>query len=169
MFMDSMIVDIGSSNVESTLKKIQQYKSSHEEFDYFIVPTIPGVKWQVDTKATLLELIKIGVKPSKIRLVFNFVTNQSKLENDFEMTINAAKALKVRIPTVGIDENEVYEKLKLLNSNMDQLLANKDLREKARAETDATKKRELISLMNLQRLANTAKENLDAVYKDLGL
>lgn len=169
MFEDNMIIDIGSSNVENTLKKIQQYANSHEEFDYFLIPTIPGVKWQVDTKSTIVELIKMGIKPNKIRLVFNFVTNQNKLEDDFEMVIGAAKDVKIRVPTVGVETNEVYEKLKLLNLSIDDLLGDKDLREKARAETDANKKRELIAKMNLQRLAVTAKKNLDEVYKDLAL
>lgn len=169
VFEDNMVVDIGSSNVENTLKKIQQYADSHEEFDYFLIPTIPGVKWQVDTKSTIVELSKMGIKPNKIRLVFNFVTNQNKLDDDFEMVIDAAKRAKIRIPTVGIETNEVYEKLKLLNLSMDDLLKDTDLRAKARTETDVTKKREMIAKMNLQRLAMTAKKNLDEVFKDLSL
>lgn len=167
--MDNLIIDIGSSNIETIINKIKLHEDSHEEFDYFIVPLISGDKQQVDTKSTLVELIRLGVKASKIRLIFNFVEKQEKIERDFEFIIDAAKKLKIRVPNVGIQENEVFEKLRILNKSIEEILQMEDLRTQFSAATDPIKKEELRTLIGVQRTAKTAKKNLDEVFKDLAL
>lgn len=169
MLLDDIVVDVGSSNIEGTIKKMKEFRGSHEEFDYFVVPTDTGHKQQIDTQATILELVELGIKPSKIRLIFNKVDKMDKLEADFADVIGKAKPLKIRIPNIGIARNEVYERLRLSNMTIEQLLAMKDLRTQAREATDIAKKKELLALFATQSLAINAKENLDAVYKDLAL
>ena len=71
--VDNVVVDIGASNVEDLLSLMRKYRGSHEDFDYFIVPTVPALKQQQDTIATLAELARIGIPAAKIRLVFNLV------------------------------------------------------------------------------------------------
>ena len=34
------VVDVGASNVEDLLALMRKYKDSHEDFDYYIVPTV---------------------------------------------------------------------------------------------------------------------------------
>lgn len=169
MLLDDIVVDVGSSNIEGTIKKMKEFRGSHEEFDYFVVPTDTGHKQQIDTQSTLLELVGLGIKPSKIRLIFNKVDKVDKLEADFADVINKAKPLKIRIPNVGIARNEVYERLRLSNMTIEQLLAMKDLRSQAKEASDLAKKKELLALFATQSLAINAKENLDVVYKDLAL
>ena len=38
------IVDVGASNVEQFLALMRQYRGSHEDFDLFLVPTVPDLK-----------------------------------------------------------------------------------------------------------------------------
>ena len=73
--MDSAVVDIGASNVEELLDLMQKYQGSHEDFDAFVVPTVPTLKQQQDTIATLVELARLGVPRSRVRLVFNMVSS----------------------------------------------------------------------------------------------
>ncbi|WP_152625254.1 StbB family protein [Cellvibrio sp. OA-2007] len=81
---DNAIVDVGSSNVADTISLMQQYKGSHEIFDYFVVPVIHRDKQIKDTISTIEALAAIGVPPEKIRLVFNMVENSEvQLERDF--------------------------------------------------------------------------------------
>jgi len=81
---DNAIVDVGSSNVADTISLMQQYKGSHEVFDYFVVPVIHRDKQIKDTISTIEALSAIGVPPEKIRLVFNMVENtEVQLERDF--------------------------------------------------------------------------------------
>ena len=56
-----VVVDVGASNVEDLLALMRRYRGSHEDFDCFVVPTVPARKQQQDTAATLAELARIGV------------------------------------------------------------------------------------------------------------
>jgi hypothetical protein len=82
---DGLIVDVGASNVEEFLLLMQQYQGSHSDFDYFIVPTVPALKQQKDTVATLAELERIGVDRDRVRLVFNQAEQGTPLEEAYAM------------------------------------------------------------------------------------
>ena len=71
--VDSAVVDIGASNVEELMGLMQRYRGSHADFDYFVVPTVQAFKQQQDTIATLVELARLGIRPSRVKLVFNMV------------------------------------------------------------------------------------------------
>lgn len=81
---DNVVVDIGASNVEDLLLLMSRYRGSHDDFDYFVVPTVPAIKQQQDTIATLVALARLGISPDAIRLVFNMIDDDSDLENDFK-------------------------------------------------------------------------------------
>ena len=38
--------NIGASNVEELLSLMRRYRGSHEDFDYFVIPTVPVLKQQ---------------------------------------------------------------------------------------------------------------------------
>ena len=61
--IDNAVVDIGASNVEELLDLMQKYQGSHEDFDAFVVPTVPALKQQQDTIATLVELARLAGVP----------------------------------------------------------------------------------------------------------
>ena len=44
--VDNVVVDIGASNVEDLLALMRKYRGSHENFDYFVIPTVPALKQQ---------------------------------------------------------------------------------------------------------------------------
>ena len=81
--MDDAVVDVGASNVEDFVNLMKQYKGSHEDFDLFIVPTVPKSKQQRDTISTIDALSEMGVPAKKIRLVFNMVEMDDKPERVF--------------------------------------------------------------------------------------
>jgi hypothetical protein len=164
---ESLIVDIGASNIEETMRLMAKYKGSHEEFDYFIIPTVPDQKAQTDTASTIKALLAMGVTPNKIRLVFNKV--EDNITSDFDSIIGFANNFKINIPKVGIELNEIYPELRERGITLDQLLDMKDLRDKVRAAENELDKRRLVKLIGLQRLGNTAKDNLSEVFKDLSL
>lgn len=164
---DRLIVDIGASNIEETMRMMSQYKGSHEDFDYFLLPTVPDDKQQADTVSTITALDKMGVPLEKIKLVFNKV--EDDINKDFEFVIEFASALGLTIPTTGIEFNEVYQDLRSRGITIQEVINMTDLRSKLKDTKDATEKRKLASLIGSQRLAASANENLDAVFKDLSL
>ena len=61
---------------------MRKYRGSHEDFDYFVIPTVPALKQQQDTIATLAELARIGIPASKLRIVFNQVEDGADVCED---------------------------------------------------------------------------------------
>lgn len=169
LISDNLIVDIGASNIEETMKLMAQYKGSHEDFDYFVIPVVPDVKQQIDTATTISSLVELGVKSNKIRLVLNMVDEQENIENDFSRIFEIIRAAKIKEPKIGISASELYPRLRQLETTIDDILALTDLREKLKSAKDETEKRQYASLIGVQRLAQTAKENLDKVFNDLSL
>src|SRR5687767_13611976 len=44
--VNDVVVDIGASNVEDLMRLMHRYRGSHEDFDCFVVPTVPAAKQQ---------------------------------------------------------------------------------------------------------------------------
>ena len=77
MSLKNVVVDVGASNVEDFVSLMRRYEGSHEDFDRFVVPTVPALKQQLDTIATLNQLDELGIEPARVRLLFNFVDSRS--------------------------------------------------------------------------------------------
>jgi MinD-like ATPase involved in chromosome partitioning or flagellar assembly len=109
MFND-VVVDIGASNVEEMLALMRRYDGSHEDFDHFILPTVPVPKQQQDTIATIVALTRIGVPFGKLRVVFNMVDHEMDIEREFESVLTFAKGLPLELvsPDCSLGTNEIY-------------------------------------------------------------
>ncbi|WDZ74290.1 hypothetical protein PWW31_29180 [Vibrio harveyi] len=73
---DCSIIDVGSSNIENFLLKMQEFKSSHEDIDYFLVPVTPSNKQQVDSATTIQNLMTLGIEPERVKVVFNMANKK---------------------------------------------------------------------------------------------
>ena len=168
MQSDSAIIDIGASNVEEFFKQMQQFAGSHEEFDFFLVPTVKEKKQQADTVNTLRALAKIGIPKSKIRVVFNKVETDDSVEDDFA-SLYGLEALEKGFlikPNSIVYSNEVFERLKSVGKSLDDISNDTtDYRAKLRETTDASEKEYCIKMVSLKRLSVTANSNLDAAFK----
>jgi hypothetical protein len=96
---DDVVVDIGASNVEDLIASMRRFRGSHADFDYFVVPTVPVLKQQQDTIATLAELGQIGVPASKVRVVFNMVEDG----DDPALVFDAVLAFLAAHPVAQVD------------------------------------------------------------------
>jgi len=88
---DSVLVDVGASNIEVFMAKMDEYRGSHKVFDYFVIPTTPVEKQQRDTVATVDALRSLGVQAKAIRVVFNMSDNDI-LENQYNLVLEYAGA-----------------------------------------------------------------------------
>lgn len=73
MLGQPLIVDIGASNVEEYLRRLDEASGSHEDYGFFVVPVVPARKQLQDTIKTIDLLSGLGVAPERIRVVFNQV------------------------------------------------------------------------------------------------
>ncbi|MCX2694487.1 plasmid stabilization protein [Pseudomonas sp. DCB_CB] len=170
LMLDSAIVDVGASNVEDFLKMMQQYDGSHEDFDYFLIPTVKEKKQQQDTVNTIRALSAIGVAKNKIRVVFNKVELDDDVSVDFGALFGLAeleKSFTLKKDAV-IYRNDVYEQLKTIGKTLGDVSNDQnDYRQKLREATSPDDKEFCVKMIGIKRLAVTATKNMDDVFKAL--
>lgn len=172
MLLDSAIVDVGASNVEEFIKQMGQFAGSHEEFDYFVVPTVSEKKQQIDTVNTIETLAGLGVPAKKIRVVFNKVELEDA--NDVSHLFGtifgfyAETKLFTLRPEAVVFKNEIFERLHSLKKTVSEIVADEtDYRAMLREAKDEGTKAFAVSMISAQRLARSAHQNLEDVFKTL--
>jgi len=165
---DAAVVDVGASNVEDFLSRMQSFKGSHEDFDLYIVPTVPKTKQLKDTISTIDYLAEIGVPASKIRVVFNMVESDENPEEVFEGIIQYAEQAGTCVvsPDFVIHTNELFGKLKGTSNSIAAILEDKtDFKSAIKETSDPAEKVRLSQALGMKRLAAGVQEELDRVFK----
>lgn len=168
--LDDAVIDIGASNVEDFVKLMKQYKGSHEDFDFFVVPTVPATKQQRDTISTVEALANLGVPAKKIRLLFNMVDLDESPERIFSGLFEYQRESKsfTLKPEAVIHVNDIYGKLKGSKTGIREILADEtDYKERIKTAKDADEKLHFAQMLSIKRLAAGVSEELDAVFKAL--
>lgn len=170
--VESAVVDIGASNVEQLLDLMRQYRGSHEDFDAFVVPTVPAFKQQQDTIATLVELSRIGVPSSRVRLLFNMVDEEDELARTFHPLLSFVAAHPVSQADLAcrLGENEIYARLKSTGMDIAELVRDKtDYKALIAKAGDSAEKLALAQKLATRRLAHGVLPELDACFAALHL
>lgn len=168
----SAVVDIGASNVEQLLELMRQYRGSHEDFDVFVVPTVPALKQQQDTIATLVELSRIGVRSSRVRLLFNMVDDRDELERSFHPLLRFVSdhPIAKADPACWLGENEIYGRLKTTGMDIGELVRDTtDYKALIAKAGDSAEKLSLAHKLATRRLAHGVQPELDACFAALAL
>ena len=137
-----------------------------------MVPTVPALKQQQDTIATLVELARLGVSRSRVRLVFNMVSSAADVPTHFDLVRAFLKAQSIATENVAchLGPNEVYGRIR--GSNVDlATLARDDTDYKALIvkASDTAEKLALAQKLATRRLAVGVLPQLDACFAALGL
>ena len=170
--VDNVVVDIGASNVEDLLTLMRKYRGSHEDFDYFVVPTVPALKQQQDTIATLAELARIGIPPSKLRVVFNLVEDDADLRQTFEplLAFVRDRPLAQARTQCRVGANEVYERAKGTETSLADLARDEtDYKALIVKSKDIAEKVALARMLATVRLACGVVPELDECFAALEL
>jgi hypothetical protein len=168
--MDDAVVDIGASNVEDFVNLMKQYRGSHEDFDFYVVPTVSKTKQQRDTISTLEALANIGIPPKKVRLVFNMVELDEVPERAFSSLFeyHANEKNFILKPDAVIHVNDIFGKIKGSEQSIGAILNDPtDLKAQLSATTDKAEKLRIAQLIAIKRLAAGVTEELDSVFKTL--
>lgn len=170
--IDNAVVDIGASNVEELLGLMQRYRGSHEDFDVFVVPTVPALKQQQDTIATLAELARLGVPASKIRLVFNMVEGGVDFKTTFFLVLGFLDERRVATanPACRLGTNEIYARIRNHGIDLAALVRDDtDYKAQIVQAKDTPEKLALAQKLATRRLASGVVPELDACFAALGL
>ena len=165
--MKSAVLDVGSSNAEEFIKRMQQYHGSHRHIDYFVVPVVNDDKQQKDTGKTIHDLAQLGVPPHKILLVMNQVGVRDRVRKVFDGLVAMAAVTKSFVfnDKAVIYKNELFTGMNTAKLSVPGLLADKtDWDAKVRAAKNEEEADEYTRLMCLQMLAVTVNQNLNSVY-----
>lgn len=168
--IDDAVVDVGASNVEDFMSLMGQFRGSHSEFDFFVVPTVPNDKQQGDTISTIDALAGMGVPKQHIRLIFNKVESGCVIPKVFSSIFNywTSKKNFVMNTDALIYENELYDRVKAEGRSIADILADDtDYKAKISAATEKEEKLHYARLLGTRRLACGIFEELNAVYSTL--
>ena len=168
---DDVVVDVGASNVELVTLAMRKFSGSHEDFDFYIVPTIPDSKQLRDTISTIEELKSIGVPAEKIRVVFNRIGDRDDFTEVYAPVLQyhaKSKAFTLR-PKAVVHENELFS---LLRARPDATVKGliddtTDYKALIAATKDTTRRVDLTGKLAERRLAIGVNAELDVVFKEL--
>jgi hypothetical protein len=166
----AVIVDVGASNIEILIGEMEKIVGSHEDFDYFIIPTVPTKKQQIDTIKTIQALYQIGVPSDKILLVFNMVDDKSEVPEIFSslFAYHAQYGSFDLKQDAIIGTNDVYLRLRDSGKTINDVLIDETVsRDAIRQEKDLDKKQSLSANLITKRLADGVSKELDGVFNAL--
>ncbi len=168
-----VIVDIGASNVEGYVNRMRQSRRSHEDYDYYVVPTVPSEKQIRDTISTIRDLAEMGVPADKIRLVFNQIDPSddiASLTKTFPGLFEyyTKEGLYVWNAMATIHSNDVFPRLQAVRRSLADIVSDEtDYLAMIKASNDTEEKRECAEMIGIKRLAFGAQEELDGVFAAL--
>jgi hypothetical protein len=169
---DSVVVDIGASNVEDLLALMSRYEGSHQDFDCFIVPTVPATKQQQDTIATLIALARLGVPSDAVRLVFNMLDDDSDVVQEFRplLAFLDKSPLALADQACRLNGNEIYGLVNGTGQEIAALAADTtDFKRLISATPDSAERTTFARRLAMQRLARGVVPKLDACFVALRL
>jgi len=170
--VDDVVVDIGASNVEDLLALMRRYRGSHEDFDIFIVPTVPAGKQQRDTMATLAELSRLGIPADKVRVIFNMIEEGTDLERTFDPLLAFLRLTPVARVSLDcrVGVNEIFGRVNGSGADLAAVAADPtDYKAMIAATSDSAERLTLAQRLATRRLAIGVVPELDACFAALHL
>lgn len=166
---DIALIDIGASNIESFMTNLKRLEGSHEEIDFFFIPTTPKPKQQLDTLTTIDNLMDLGVEPEQIKIIFNFYDADYPVEQYypviFESEIFKLLKLKDKTNIFTINDNPVFDMLGEMGFAFTEIANDtRDFKTLIRATKDQAKRAELSHQRSAYRLAQGFVKELDTTF-----
>ena len=168
--IDNAVVDIGASNVEELLDLMLKYRGSQEDFDVFVVPSVPALKQQQDTIVTVIELNRLGVSASRLKLVFNMVDAGVTVAQVFDPLLAFLKQKPIARVNLNckLGANEIYGRIKGTKTDLSALATDPtDYKALIAQAKDTIEKLALARKLATRRLASGVVPELDVCFAAL--
>ncbi len=167
---DKAIIDVGSSNVENFINGIKENYGTHEDIDYYIIPTTTENKQQKDTINTIDDLLDLGVDENKIIVVLNKYDSNITLDRQYKL-LNESQSLKSTrtgslTTCIKIPRTDIFSLLERLHITYDLVISDETDYRTAIREAKDKKTRSVLSLnKSCKRLVTAFNDKLDDEYK----
>ena len=115
--LEHAIFDIGGSkNFTDFHDQMQAGGSGHTNFDFFVIPVIADEKAEKETLDTAISLMKLGVEPENIRIIYNRV----KPLTEFQFVPSLVE--KYSIKTACIKDSPLFPSLLTMKITITDLM-----------------------------------------------
>jgi cellulose biosynthesis protein BcsQ len=167
---DNLVIDVGSSNIESFLSNMVTYENAHTEIDYYILPVTQGEKEQRETMNTVLYLIDLGIDAKKIKILFNKINvMQYDVKDTFHKIFTACSKKHIPInDQLYIYETELFDEL--INAKITLEKAINDTSDYKKMIKEATEQKEKLKFANMlaiKSLANNMHNHFDSLFNKI--
>ena len=168
---DVLVFDVGASNIEDFIDSISQFEGGIDEFDSFVVPTVPVKKQQQDTLETIEQLNELGVDKDRIKVVLNQYDAKSgsiegqfsKIFSDHSRFDNFELSKDAYLP-----HHLFFDAFQRDNRSFDEVLEDDtDYRQMIAETEDRDKKISYARKIGLKKLARGINNDLSRVYSVL--
>ncbi|MDA1379557.1 StbB family protein [Plesiomonas shigelloides] len=170
MLHDNVIIDVGASNVEEFFEPNEKAIGSHEDFDYFVIPTINRHKQIEDTESTIIALSDMGIEAERIRVLFNMLDDDTVINRAFKPVIDT-KGISTINESAVIYENELFNRLNETEFNTIADIVSDDTNYKLLIsetdENDSSTRLKYSRALGIKRLAIGVQRMLDKTFKEL--
>jgi hypothetical protein len=168
--VDDAVVDVGSSNAEEFLQRMRDYRGSHEDFDLYVLPTVPALKQQHGTVTTIEALAELGVPAQKIRVLFNMLEPEDDPARTFAaiMKYHAARKTFTLREGAVLRVNEVFARIDGTSVSLADIASDPaDLKVQLRSTGKDADKLRISRQISVRRLATGVLGELDAAFRAL--
>jgi hypothetical protein len=149
---------------------MQEFKSSHEDIDYVLVPVTPSNKQQVDSVSTIENLMMLGIEPERIKVVFNMANKKLPVSKEYAEFLNGLPS------SISLDEHAivyqstVFDLLAKIDRSFSDVLNDKrDYRSLIR-QSESKEERNILSFeRSAHRLVNGFNDELNQAFTALKL
>lgn len=169
----NILIDVGASNIEATIKGLLAYEGLYSEINYFLLPTVPEDKQQTDTWKMVEILAAQGVERERIKIILNRARTAilEEVERDFNIIFEYAKKTQRCLvdAVVAIPDSPLFEQLEEVKMNLDEILELDESALRKEIAHRTPEREKALRMLSLQMRAKSIKTVLDTVFQALEL
>lgn len=163
---ESLVIDIGGSNIESVLRQMSTMEGIDEDINWWVIPVDERAKVIKDTIETVTHLVnELNVNPGQIVVIANNIEFPDEVPTKLASIAAAAKKAGFHFVKYPIIKSDLFDLVKDEELPIIELAKDEtDYNAMIAAETDEKKLAELGRKKTWRRMAKTLSRNLSAVW-----
>lgn len=164
---DSMVIDIGGSNIESVVRQMATMEGVEEDIDWWVLPCDERQKIINDTLKTIEHLVnELHVDTCRIVVIANNIEFPDELPTKLAPIFAAAKKTGFHFAGVPIVKSDLFDLVKDADLPIFELAEDEtDFNALIAAETNEKKLAELGRKKTWRRMAKSLARNMRAVWE----